>query len=124
MRMGYSEAASVARPGIPSGDCRSVSLRLLTGLAGALALLVGPALCRAQAADAEIFGFTKNYCSSCHNAVDREGGLDLGTVTYAPGNSTNFLTWVKVHDRVQSGEMPPKEVERPNPPDVSAFMKA
>src|SRR6185312_2363012 len=32
-------------------------------------------------------------------------------------------TWVKVHDRVQSGEMPPKEVERPNPTDMAAFTK-
>jgi len=43
--MGYSEVASVARPGIRSGFCRSVSLRLLIGLAGAVALLIDPSLC-------------------------------------------------------------------------------
>ena len=101
----------------------AISLCLLTGLAVAVAILGCPSLCGAQSVDAEIFGFTKKYCSSCHNAVDREGGLDLTTLKYAPGDSENFLTWVKVHDRVQSGEMPPKEMERPNPTDVAAFVK-
>ena len=123
MLMSYSEVAPVARPRIRSGHCRSVSLRLLSGLAGAVAVLVGPSLCGAQSVDAEIFGFTKKYCASCHNDVDKEGGLDLTTLKYAPGDSGNFQTWVKVHDRVQSGEMPPKEIERPNPADVAAFVK-
>jgi hypothetical protein len=74
--------------------------------------------------DAEISGFTKKHCASCHNGVDRDGGLDLTTFKYVPGDSTNFLTWVKIHDRVQSGEMPPKESERPNPAQAAAFVKA
>jgi len=121
--MSYSEVAPVARPRIRRGHCGSVSLHLLSGLAGAVAFLVGPSLCGAQSADAEIFGFTEKYCSSCHNDVDEAGGLDLTTLKYAPGDSGNFLTWVKVHDRAQSGEMPPKQKSRPNPADVAAFVK-
>src|SRR4029078_1925904 len=105
------------------GLCRSVSTRLLSCLAAALALLFGPSVCRAQSVDAEIFGFTKKYCSVCHNAVDREGGLDLMTLQYAPGDPENFVTWVKVHDRVQSGEMPPKQMERPKKADQAEFEK-
>jgi Protein of unknown function (DUF1592)/Protein of unknown function (DUF1588)/Protein of unknown function (DUF1585)/Protein of unknown function (DUF1587)/Protein of unknown function (DUF1595)/Planctomycete cytochrome C len=121
--MSYSEVAPVARPRIRRGHCGSVSLRLLSGLAGAMALLVGPSFCDAQSADTEIFGFTEEYCSSCHNDVDKAGGLDLTTLKYAPGDSGNFLTWVKVHDRVRSSEMPPKQRSRPNPADVAEFVK-
>src|SRR4051794_23087220 len=108
--MTYSEAAPVDRSRTRRGHCGSVSLHLLSGLAGVVSLLVGPSLCGAQSADAQIFGFTEKYCASCHNDIDQEGGLDLTTLKYAPGDSANFLTWVKVHDRVQSGEMPPKQI--------------
>ena len=42
-----------------------------------MTFLVGPPLGSAQSADAEIVGFTEKYCSTCHNDVDIEGGLDL-----------------------------------------------
>src|SRR5262245_21331136 len=67
--------------------------------------------------------FTDKYCSSCHNDVDKEGGLDLTTLKYAPSDSANFMVWVKVHDRVQAGEMPPKEKKRPAASDLSTFVK-
>jgi hypothetical protein len=122
--MSYSEIAPVGRFKIRSGPCRSVSVRLLSGLASTLALLVGASFCDAQSADDEIFGFTKKHCASCHNGVDREGGLDLTTLAYAPSDSENFATWVKVHDRVQAGEMPPKEMERPKAVEKAAFENA
>jgi len=33
------------------------------------------------------------------------------------------MTWVKVHDRVQAGEMPPKEKKRPNAAETTNFIK-
>ena len=70
-----------------------------------------------------ITSFADRYCSSCHNDVDKEGGLDLTTLPMAPGDVANFATWVKVHDRVQNGEMPPKEKKRPEVRDTTAFLK-
>ena len=63
------------------------------------------------------------YCSTCHNDADKKGGLDLTSLKYDPGDPANFSTWVKVHDRVQAGEMPPKEKIRPNPVELAAFVK-
>ena len=77
----------------------------------------------ASALEAEIANFTDRYCSSCHNDVDKEGGLDLTTLAMVPGDVGNFSTWVKVHDRVQNGEMPPKEKKRPEARDAAAFLK-
>ena len=50
-----------------------------------------------------VTSFTDRYCSSCHNDVDLEGGFDLTSLAYAPADAANFVTWVKVHDRVQAG---------------------
>ena len=72
-------------------------------------------------AEAGIFAFTDRYCSSCHNDVDKEGGLDLTAVKFEPTDAANFLLWVKMHDRVQAGEMPPKEKKRPAAGEVSQF---
>ena len=44
---------------------------------GACAVLaIQPARSAPALAEAETFAFTDRYCSSCHNDVDREGGLD------------------------------------------------
>ncbi len=67
--------------------------------------------------------FTEKYCATCHNDVDLEGGLDLTALKYVPDDRANFLTWVKVHDRLQSGEMPPKEKKRPDAAEQAAFLK-
>jgi hypothetical protein len=71
----------------------------------------------------QVAAFTDQYCSSCHNDVDKEGGLDLTTLNMALEDVNNFATWVKVHDRVQNGEMPPKEKKRPQAGDTAAFLK-
>jgi hypothetical protein len=86
-----------------------------------LASLVQP-LWAATLPEALVAEFTDRHCSSCHNDVDREGGLDLTTLTFAPEQPENFLTWVKVHDRVQTGEMPPKDKKRPEAAAVKEFV--
>ena len=42
---------------------------------------------------------------------------------FVAGDAANFLTWVKVHDRVQAGEMPPKEKKRPVAAEAGSFLK-
>jgi hypothetical protein len=73
-------------------------------------------------AEADLLAFTDRHCSSCHNDVDQEGGLDLTSLKFTPADPANFSTWVKVHDRVQAGEMPPKEKKRPESRDLAAFV--
>jgi len=71
-----------------------------------------------------VVAFTDRHCSSCHNDVDREGGLDLTSLNFSPGEPGSFLTWVKVHDRVAAGEMPPREKRRPEAAELGAFVAA
>jgi hypothetical protein len=66
--------------------------------------------------------FTDQYCAGCHNGVDLKGGLDLESLTYDPANRANFATWVKVHDRVRAGEMPPKGKLRPETAELGSVL--
>lgn len=62
-----------------------------------------------------------DYCIHCHNDQDLKGGLDLTELDYRPDDPANFLTWVKVHDRLDAGEMPPKGKPRPAPAELGDF---
>jgi hypothetical protein len=88
-----------------------------------LGAIVAGALAAAEPSP-EVAAFTDRHCSSCHNDVDREGGLDLTTLAFNPADAGNFLAWVKVHDRVQAGEMPPKEKRRPAANETTAFLRS
>ena len=91
--------------------------------ASAVTLLVSMPTRIVAALDPALSDFTDRYCSTCHNDVDREGGLDLTSLTYDPTDSASFSSWVKVHDRVKAGEMPPTEKKRPAATDLNAFVK-
>lgn len=72
---------------------------------------------------AKAAAFTDQYCANCHNDDDLKGGLDLTSLAFKPHDPANFLTWVKVHDRVEAGEMPPKNRKRPDRADTDSFLK-
>ncbi|MFO1447140.1 MAG: DUF1592 domain-containing protein [Opitutaceae bacterium] len=69
-----------------------------------------------------VIALIDRHCAQCHDSESRKGGLDLDRLLQAPRGPTAFATWVKVHDRVLAGEMPPKSRERPPPEDLSAFI--
>ena len=84
--------------------------------------LLLPAVALAAPAPAGVEPFLRQNCVACHASVKPQAGLDLTKLTYEPGNADNFATWVKIHDRVAAGEMPPKPVPRPAPAVQSAFL--
>ncbi|WP_254513052.1 DUF1592 domain-containing protein [Anatilimnocola floriformis] len=53
--------------------------------------------------------FIETNCTSCHDADTKSGGLDLTALGGELGEAATFNRWVKIHDRVKSGEMPPPE---------------
>src|SRR5690348_4185061 len=65
---------------------------------------------RAQSAAPPFAGadaFIQKNCATCHNSSAPAARLDLNKLSYEPTNPDNFGTWVKIHDRVAAGEMPP-----------------
>jgi len=86
-----------------------------------LAWAVSPGTSVLQAADAPpppfvtktLRPFLEQHCLSCHDAETKKGGLDLENLRTDWAAPKSFETWVKVHDRVRAGEMPPGRKRRP-----------
>ncbi|HEX8911326.1 MAG TPA: DUF1587 domain-containing protein, partial [Humisphaera sp.] len=58
-------------------------------------------------------------CTSCHDADEKKGDLDLTALAYEPADAKSYAKWVSVFDRVHAGEMPPKK--KLTPAEKSAF---
>ena len=95
---------------------RFVSAALLT--AGGLSL----PLLRGAQPPAPTQAFIEQHCAGCHDDVEKKGDLDLTALAFAPKDPKNFATWVKVHDRVSAGEMPPKKKTRPPATELQSFL--
>ncbi len=81
-------------------------------------------LCSTSAAFAQQESFLKKHCFECHDAESKQGGLDLTSLKVELANADNFAKWVKIHDRIESGEMPPKAQPRPPVADKEAVTKS
>ena len=78
-----------------------------------------------HAADSRVAAFVTKHCVECHDAETKKGDLDLTALKSDLASPKNFATWVKVHDRVSDGEMPPaKTKQRPGPVELAAFTNA
>ena len=64
-------------------------------------------------ADPATKAFFEQHCVDCHDADAKKGGLDLSSLSPDLADAENFARWVKVHDYIASGEMPPKKEPRP-----------
>ena len=66
--------------------------------------------------------FIQKNCAGCHNSAAPAARLDLTKLAFEPDNPDNFAIWVKVHDRVSAGEMPPAPVARPSAESLRQFV--
>ena len=84
----------------------------------ALALLFTGGLHAGNAAKpAEFF---ESHCTECHDADTHKGNLDLTALKQDFADAENFARWVKVFERTESGEMPPKKKPRPDSKELKA----
>ena len=67
--------------------------------------------------------FFEQHCFDCHDATEKKGGFDLDALKTNFADAENFGRWVKVHDHIESGEMPPKKKERPAAAEKVATLK-
>ncbi len=65
-------------------------------------------------------GFFQKHCLDCHGPDDPEAGLRLDSLKL-PTSSADAAVWEKIADRVESGDMPPKGQDRPDPAAVRAL---
>ncbi|MGY8767890.1 MAG: DUF1592 domain-containing protein [Pirellulales bacterium] len=67
--------------------------------------------------------FFESHCVDCHTGEDVDANLDLATLSSDLTDPQTMATWIRIFDRVQSGEMPPEDVDRPATKHVDAFSK-
>lgn len=67
--------------------------------------------------------FVEKHCIECHNAETKSGGLSFSEITFELDNRPTSHRWVRIHDRVLAGEMPPKNSEIPAEIEKSGFIQ-
>ncbi len=77
-----------------------------------------------QAAETPANAFLGKHCIECHDSETRKGNLDLSSLKPDFADAETFTRWMKVHDRIESGEMPPKKQARPPVKDTAAAVNS
>jgi mono/diheme cytochrome c family protein len=62
---------------------------------------------------ANVKSLFEKHCFECHDADSKKGNLDLTALKADVDDTELFARWVKVHDCIESGEMPPKKKPQP-----------
>lgn len=68
--------------------------------------------------------FLARHCAECHDADVQKGGLRVDTLALPPTGADSLNLLVRMHDRVQAGEMPPKKAAQPTTLERQAFLRA
>ena len=71
----------------------------------------------------DVRAFFEKHCTECHDQQSRKGGLDLTTPAVDLADAPTLLRWVRLHDRVLSGEMPPKDSEPPKAEEIKPVLE-
>ncbi|MEI6231556.1 MAG: DUF1592 domain-containing protein [Planctomycetota bacterium] len=87
-----------------------------------IAVLFFIALAARSTAAADTTAFFARHCLDCHDADTKKGGLDLSGLAFNLDDRANFETWVHVHDRITSGDMPPKKRARPTQDEINSVL--
>jgi mono/diheme cytochrome c family protein len=80
------------------------------------ALLLAPvaALHGAEKPPQPIATLIEQNCAECHDAEMKKGNLDLTTLTFDLADPKGMNRWVRIHDRIEKGEMPPQADDLPS----------
>ena len=78
----------------------------------------------AQERTAAAAPYIKAHCLDCHTGKTAEAGLDLTKLGADLNDKKTEHFWIRIFDRVQSGEMPPKDSERPPADETKRFLQS
>jgi hypothetical protein len=63
----------------------------------------------------ELLPLLEEHCMECHDKDTAKGGLDLGKLPKSLNDKSLRERWIRIHDRVEKNEMPPKKEALPEP---------
>jgi len=65
--------------------------------------------------------FAEEHCITCHGPDSQKGGLRLDTLSTDLTDERTATAWINVHDKIRTGEMPPKKRERPTAAELASL---
>jgi mono/diheme cytochrome c family protein len=68
--------------------------------------------------------FIDKNCAGCHRLANPPAGIDLTTLEFDLDDVNTFGQWVRIHDAVRDGKMPPVGGSLLKEPEREAFLKA
>lgn len=78
--------------------------------AGLMICFSHPAVAADSSADYKtVRAILDQHCLACHGSDDAEGGLRVDTLTDRFTRRDNATAWIEIRDRINLGEMPPKD---------------
>jgi len=85
-------------------------------------IVLGSSLCAQEKRfDSALTPFFARYCNDCHADGAEEGGLNLDELDRNLDSEAARATWIRIYDRVLTGEMPPKDSDQPSAAHVKIF---
>jgi hypothetical protein len=88
-----------------------MNLALLRNLSAFALGLIGCAGVACGALPERLEPLLQRSCFGCHTANNAEGGLDLSALRFDLDDRAVRERWIRIHDRIESGEMPPPDEE-------------
>lgn len=68
--------------------------------------------------------FFDAHCYECHDDLTTKAGLDLYSIDPDLSDEAALSRWVRIFDRIDHGEMPPKDKPRPAASELASFREA
>lgn len=68
------------------------------------------------------FVFITKHCHECHSGPNPEAGFDVDALSPSLTSAESVTFWTLIHDRVASGEMPPKGADQPGSRERTGFL--
>jgi len=116
---------------LPHQGRPTITFSLSISLAALGSMLSSPAYLSAadtnvpsSAVPPTVKAFIAKNCAACHRPPNPPLGIDLTSLTFDLGHVDTFGRWVRVHDAVRDGKMPPGGRNLLAEADRTAFVKA
>src|SRR5690606_1442923 len=81
-------------------------------------------IARAVEPPAVVSKLVSTHCLDCPSGSAAEAGLDLSTLGTDLNNPEQCAKWVRIHDRVRDGEMPPPDFAELSRDEVKRFLES
>lgn len=81
-----------------------------------------PALLAEHPPPAAVRSLLNRHCATCHRSAQAPAGLDLTALPFDLDNVHTVSRWVRIHDAVRDGQMPPGN--KLSPRDRQTFLKS